>query len=228
MTVLFHVSTPKDLIIRNFEPRVPFSRLKDEDGVTPRVCTSSSISGCLKASPSVIAMDFTYLPEVSLDSAEQFIKSSLFTISLFNTGEIGYLYRLYEFENVDPSIVRSPKELHEHGCVPDALITQEHWIVNEKIRPSRLRYLFIPYWAIQLGNEQTNTEEFWHVVEQHFQIYDSFEEIGEYYDTTDVRGTHIEPDVLYNEFTQHSYEEELVYNKVFQHNIREVKEFSLV
>lgn len=111
---LYHVSFSCD-IIETFQPRVPLHRCKDEDGATERICLSDSIEGCLTASP---------------DGG-----GSLCSI-LWEGGSS--LIRVYEFDinNIDSKNIVPPEYLYQKDLVRDAIVTREHWVVNQDLVPS--------------------------------------------------------------------------------------------
>lgn len=94
-----------------FTPRVPDSRMKDEDSETPRFCVSDTLEGCLTAS----AFGSHYLDE-NLDE-----NNGLLKVFVIDTEKMG----------LTSEDVVSPEELYESGKVADANLTREHWILKE-------------------------------------------------------------------------------------------------
>lgn len=99
-----------------FDLRVPESRMKDEDSVTPRICVSDSIEGCLTAS----AFGAHYLGESLMETDD------LMKVFVIDTEKLG----------LTSSDVITPEQLYQYGKVDDANLTNEHWILKELVIPA--------------------------------------------------------------------------------------------
>lgn len=98
-----------------FDLRVPESRMKDEDSVTPRICVSDSIEGCLTAS----AFGAHYLGESLMETDD------LMKVFVIDTEKLG----------LTSSDVIFPTELYQSGKVDDANLTNEYWILKDFVVP---------------------------------------------------------------------------------------------
>lgn len=102
---VYHVSDNIDNIIEEFIPRIPREDTrvdKSEDNVTPRVCVSANIPGCITAKPK---------------TRDEKI--------------LGGIYRVYEFDvDFDDKNLICYRELYEKGLVNDALLSKEYWITT--------------------------------------------------------------------------------------------------
>lgn len=117
MTIFFHVSSNLD---HNgiFYPKIPektFSSQSNntdlvEDSTTPRICVSTSIEGCFTSMPSGGLLFENLLEECD----------STFKVFKIDSEKLGIK---------DSSIVSSDK-LYTMNLVPDAEITDEHWITS--------------------------------------------------------------------------------------------------
>lgn len=110
------LDSPNDKV---FVPRIPNESIVafGEDLTIPRICVSSTIEGCLSSAP--------------------WGGSSLEDI-MFSNGN-SQLIKVYEFESTDiaPGNLISPKELYQSDKVRDAEITNEHWVINQDLRPCK-------------------------------------------------------------------------------------------
>lgn len=115
--ILYHASLNLD-IIEEFMPRIPKEEHRHilEDANIKRVCASSTISGCLTATP---------------------WGGSCFTDNI-NLVSSNRLIRIYEFEtnDINNKHIIYPDELYKTDKVRDAQITKEHWILDT-IRPKK-------------------------------------------------------------------------------------------
>ncbi len=100
MIKLYHISFEKELD-KTFEPRVPNRAGGDEERLTPRICFSDSIGGCLQA--------------VCFNER-------------FKVGDQFVLYEL-EIDENDENLFNS-NYLYENKLVPDALETGEFWLTK--------------------------------------------------------------------------------------------------
>ena len=97
---LYHVAIGKHDLVRHFYPRVPERANPPEDVITPRICLSESLEGCLSA----IGHPFYYsgTPE---------------------------LLTVWELDaNVSDCV--TPEFLYDNGLVVDALRTREWWLLR--------------------------------------------------------------------------------------------------
>lgn len=106
-TKLYHVSryAAKD---KTFIPRIPSYRAFNENNTIPRICTSTSIEGCLNGIPQ--------------------IKSYA-----DNVREARRVFKVFEFnidKNKKSNIITSDKLKDE---IPDIDITDEHWLTSKTI-----------------------------------------------------------------------------------------------
>lgn len=122
---LYHISQLSEFPneTKRFIPRIPEYRASGENERIPRICVSDSLDGCFKAHPDAVHN----------------INYAMDTEVLLEEGITGILYRVYHFL-VDEEEVLFPNQLHSKGYVPDALDTNEHWILNE-IKPVGISYV---------------------------------------------------------------------------------------
>lgn len=117
---LYHTSTSLDEVIE-FIPRVPELRAPTENDSINRICLSSSLEGCLTASP---------YPGYRIHG------------HFFWQDNSSFLIRVYEFDidelNVDKLI--PPEYLYYSESVGDAYFTDEYWCM-EAIKPSRSYFI---------------------------------------------------------------------------------------
>lgn len=118
---LYRVSFKADKT-KKFCPQIPKHRHIDEDSITNRICLSSSIEGCLSASP----------------YGGEFLEEILW-------GNSSFLVRVYEFnvENINIKNIIPPEYLYQQDLVRDAHINNEYWIVNQNLTPSRSYFIKI-------------------------------------------------------------------------------------
>lgn len=107
---LYHVSldTEERYV---FTPKLPNIPQMDEEMITPRICLSDSIEGCLSA-VAWGGLDFEDLFDEDYWSAPIMV---------------------YEFEE-EPTV--GPEYLYENDLVRDAELTQEYWVTGRKIVPT--------------------------------------------------------------------------------------------
>lgn len=157
---LQHISLDYANDIKSFVPRVPKSRAINEDDSIPRVCTSSSIEGCMKGHP-LLEYHFNVYP--TLENYSPYEDMDRLTI-LLEKNLVGVLAKVYHF-NVAETSVWPPQKLHSQGLVGDALISDEHWLLKE-MEPSSISYALI----LSMANEKEKDE---------YVLFDSWEEVGE-------------------------------------------------
>lgn len=144
---LFHVSTEFNASIKIFIPRVPSERAEGEDDKIGRICTSSSLNGCLVGHPTLW---FRIVEYPSMGGCP--FQMMDWETTLLDHGEIvGQLCKVYEFD-VHKSKVITPHTLVKEGLVPDAKSSNEHWI-TEPITADRVFYLL----ALSANERDGNT-----------------------------------------------------------------------
>ena len=113
---LYRVEKTSEDIKKEFFPKVPQNILDGaEDNITPRICVSSSIDGCLGSVP------------WGGRNVEYILK------------ENDCILRVYEFDSndINKNNIIGPDYLYENDLVRDAFIHDEFWIVNQNIKPSK-------------------------------------------------------------------------------------------
>ena len=138
MKTYLHISVDAHQDIEEFIPRVPLHRAGGEDETRKRVCVSTSIEGCVKAAPSIWYRAYEY---PSMDSHDPYQHMSWVTTLLDHGERAGYLLKVYEFNLAEDSLV-SAATLKENNWVPDADLTDEHWIM-QPVTPSRSYYILL-------------------------------------------------------------------------------------
>lgn len=113
---LYHISNNCEMIVE-FIPRIPSNKRNDEDDITLRISLSSTIEGCLTATP--------------------WGGSKL--ENLFWKEDSSFLLRVYEFDVCDLDLDNTipPEFLYSEDLVRDAQITKEHWYINNNLKPNR-------------------------------------------------------------------------------------------
>lgn len=134
---LFHITRDFKEPISVFKPRVPSSRMGTEDSTTPRICVSPTIKGCILGHPNIVQFLNAY-DEEPIYTVEETMAEQQYSLV---HGISGILCRVYEFE-VDASIVKTSTELVSESLVPDAHITNEHWILEE-VKPVSMHFIII-------------------------------------------------------------------------------------
>lgn len=118
---MYHVSLDIFKNIEVFVPRIPKSRMKNEDSTTPRVCISNSLENCLNG--------LTYMLNYW-----KFITDDMDTNFSVLDEMCPRILKVYEFE-IKSDLV-SPEKLDSENLVPDASTTEEYWSLKELI-PTR-------------------------------------------------------------------------------------------
>lgn len=125
---LYHISYEYGQVINKFIPRVPpdYIRAQGEDGVTPRICASTKINGCLTA-----------MPEGGSNIMDQLDR-------FYEHGISGVLYNLYEFkiEQDMKKYIDTPTKLYRQDKVIDSFLTKEYWIKKE-IEPTKRELILL-------------------------------------------------------------------------------------
>lgn len=109
-----------------FVPRVPNERAHHEDDSIPRICLSSSLSGCVSA-----------VPWGGLQFDEMILDLGLETES--------YPFKVYEFDTddiIEENLI-PPSVLYEKDWVRDAVINDEYWVVNQTLKPRKSYFISI-------------------------------------------------------------------------------------
>lgn len=128
METYLHISFDPWTNIKEFAPRIPLQRAYGEDNKTQRVCVSNSIENCLSAAPMT---DVIFEPGGYLETND---------LSLYISDDnSGVPFVVYELQ-ANPSSVLHPVELS--SLVPDAVETQEHWIIHP-VLPSNRRFFLL-------------------------------------------------------------------------------------
>lgn len=120
---IYHVSDNIDTIIEEFIPRIPRedTRTDFEDSVTPRVCVSANIPGCITGKPK------TKDEEI-----------------------LGGIYRVYEFDvDFSDDNLICYYDLYEMGLVNDALLSKEYWITSP-VKPIKTYLIKIDHISMEL------------------------------------------------------------------------------
>jgi|CryGeyDrversion2_2_1046609.scaffolds.fasta_scaffold27824_3 hypothetical protein len=117
--MFYHVSLQKETLevgdVKLFTPRIPINGYLDETGktiedyITPRVCLSPTIFGCLVASNGCDSPASLYLDYIS-------------TISIFATNDIPNILRPRQVKKKVPDKYK--------GIVPDCHVTHEVWSLD--------------------------------------------------------------------------------------------------
>lgn len=102
---LYHI-TKRHNQINSFTPRIPSKIAYEEDETTPRICTSTTIEGCLNALPRARNYDQLIIQA-----------RRVFKIFVFHVKQEDYI---------------SSQELEFLKLVPDVKETDEHWLVEER------------------------------------------------------------------------------------------------
>lgn len=112
---VYHVSLDNNRV-NIFTPRIPMEemRLVEEDSTSSRFCVSTTIEGCLSAVP-------WGGESLALHKGENI------TVYEFDTDDL-----------INQENLILPSTLYKKGMVPDAMYTNEHWIVNESIQPTTI------------------------------------------------------------------------------------------
>ena len=130
----YHLGLEKDGVVDIFKPRVPESIMYEENDKIKRICLADSIKNCL--------------------NAVSWGKGGLY----FNTNNKGESIPIivYEFSNgiLSENLV-TPIALSEKKLVPDAMLTQEYWVINQNLIPDRTFYIVVK----DIVMEEVNGEE---------------------------------------------------------------------
>lgn len=124
-------------------PKIPLNRMDGEDNAIPRICTSTSLDGCLTGvGPSHIGLHS--LQENLIDHDGFDADSLLFPFTVLQ----------FEMSRNDPALMRTGKVAK---YVPDAWMSEECWI-TKPVFPTSVRHLWltggvVEETAIVLGEE---------------------------------------------------------------------------
>lgn len=138
---VFHIAPVNDSEVELFELRVPNTIMRGEDNTVGRICVGRTIHDCIKAHPHSfynLTNKVDENPDATFSDYEDWMAS--FTVQLESKKRF-LLYKVYTLE-VSESDLIGPAELQEKGLVPDALFTQEHWLMKET-PPVSIQYLII-------------------------------------------------------------------------------------
>lgn len=124
---MYHISLDIFKNIEVFKPRIPESRMKNEDATIPRVCISNNLKNCLDG--------LTYMSKYW-----KYITDDLGTNFSLLEDMCPRILKVYEFD-VESDLV-SPTELYNKNLVPDANITEEYWSLKELV-PTRSFFIKI-------------------------------------------------------------------------------------
>lgn len=105
-------------------PRVPHAIRHDENQIINRVNLSSSIGGCLSA-----------IPGGGMHIFELFEKNErFFKVFKIDTDKYG----------INPNNILKPKELYQKNFVRDAILTEEHWLLEPiQVLEEDMQYVFL-------------------------------------------------------------------------------------
>lgn len=213
---LKHVSYYTHEPITSFVPRIPKNRASSENDTIPRICVSTSLSGCLVAHPSVV---YRFVDLAEEDPYE--LMGQLHVLP--EHGISGMLFRVYHFE-VSEKDVFTPEHLKERGYVGDALLTREHWIMQES-EPVAVFYLLlqkfessdskrVDEWGIQY-TEFTSLEEMGTIIE-YLDLFDLAREKGvaddEWFGKSFSKEESVELSILSNQMRERQQAENRIYN----------------
>jgi hypothetical protein len=149
---LYHISSDFNETIETFIPRIPAFRATGEDERIKRVCTSSTINGCLNGEPSINYYVYYYPQQEYFCPYEYMGKMNTL---LDHKEVVGHLMKVYEFE-IDEAKVITPEELFNNKLVPDVINSKEHWILEE-ISPTHAFFILIKS-ATELENKEIKYE----------------------------------------------------------------------
>ena len=112
---LYHVSLES---IENFKLRIPKYRLEGEDKTTKRICFSKTIEGAFSAIP---------------HGSE--VLAGLFKIK--ETCDISPIFHVYilDSRNIKKVDIVDSEQLYSSRQTLDAILTEEVWVLTEKIKP---------------------------------------------------------------------------------------------
>lgn len=139
---LYHISFNILNEIELFEPSIPSEkvRLLNEDNCTPRICLAPTIKDCLNAIPN----GGRYFKETYMLSENN---SKPFVVYEFDTNQI-------EKENFLDS-----ESLFESNKLPDALLTNECWVINQNLVPSNSKKYIVTDLIIDFAENKSELEE---------------------------------------------------------------------
>ena len=124
--MLYFIDLPKREVIKKFTPRIPNTMMEDENNCIERICLSNSISGCITSAP------------WGNRHIEDFPDKAVF--------------RVYEFseDDIEEGNLIRPEKLYENDMVRDADITNEHWVINQTLKPKRIFYVEIKNYMLEV------------------------------------------------------------------------------
>lgn len=115
----YYIDTPEKPIIDVFVPRIPVRRMSEENVEIPRICLSTSIEGCFTAAP--------WGSECLSDRPSYVV------------------YRVYEFDGdkIPKNHIFTTEKLAKEEFVPDAMFTNETWIIEQNLIPDDMYYIIL-------------------------------------------------------------------------------------
>lgn len=129
------------------EPVIPKNRFDSEDARIPRICTSTSLDGCLTSlGPATIGLD-VLLRSLEHDPVETEVSDGLcfpFTILTFHVPK-------------DASYLVSTSEVAHH--VPDAWLTKECWL-TKSCTPNSVSHLWLKNGKIEKTHLYFQNQEY--------------------------------------------------------------------
>lgn len=193
---LYNVSLPEDSKIEVFKPRVPSFRAKGENDVIPRICLSSSLSGCISA----VVWGGINFENMIIDLGEE---------------PKHYPIKVYEFDSkyISKENIITPEELYEKDLVRDATINEEYWVINQDLKPSREFYITVKDYVEEVVDSisYANLKEM-----------DRLEYLGEHYDCDDyIEGTFTK--IIVEDF-EYINKEDLVIGDTFKIPLSEISD----
>jgi hypothetical protein len=130
----YHISQKR--VDNYFQPRIPCTRAKEENGTIERICVSTSIPHCLGAIPDA-------------GSLCGFVDDS----AIFGIPFLLYVYKV-GIDTFTTEQMITAEELVHKNYVPDAHITNEHWLLTDVYfsKPQLLQIKEIETQAISVPN----------------------------------------------------------------------------
>ena len=116
---LYHITLG---MTTELKPRIPKNRLKGEDDTTPRICVCPTIEDCFKSVPWAV----NYYEKKKYE------------------GENRELVRVLEFDVKDIGLenIIDNDFIVKNSLVPDALDSNEFWIINKTVKPNSTYYIY--------------------------------------------------------------------------------------
>lgn len=117
--MLYYVDRSYEDIIEEFVPKIPSATMDGENHSIPRICLCPTIEDCINAA--------------SWGHSNLIYRKP------------NEVFRVYMFDEKDikKENYMNSNELWEQGLVPDAYITNEIWVINQKLKPIDVYYIRI-------------------------------------------------------------------------------------